>query len=285
MEWFILALIAALFFSSQRIAVRFLLRKQGDPVAFTIGHNLLAGVTLIPIFFFFDLHLPTNPKTWLLYIVAVFFYGIGDVYTYKAIKELSVSTWQIITQVRHIFVLLGGLLVYSEPLTSLKILGILLIIIGAFVTLYHKERRKIDLSAGIFFTVLAAFLISAGILTDKTIIKDFSMPFYVSLNLMTISVGGAIYLSFKNKTRDIIHEFKIQKHGLVLTAILFGLHKFFLILAINAGEVSRVVPVSQAALIFTVISGVLFLKEYERLSQKIIGIIIMILGVVALYFL
>ncbi len=283
MNWFILALIAALFFSSQRIAVRFLLRKQGDPVAFTIGHNLLAGLTLVPIFLFFDLHLPTNPKTWLLYVVAVFFYGLGDVYTYKAIKELSVSTWQIITQVRHIFVLLGGLIVYSEPLTSLKILGILLIIVGAFVTLYHKER-KIYFSVGIFFTILAAFLISAGILTDKTIIKDFSMPLYVSLNLMTISVGGAIYLSFRNKTKDIIDEFKIQKHGLVLTAILFGLHKFFLILAINAGEVSRVVPVSQAALIFTVIASVLFLKEYERLPQKILGIIIMILGVVSLYF-
>lgn len=285
MNWFILSLIAALFFSCQRIAARFLLRKQGDPISFTIIHNLIAGLILSPIFFFVDLHLPAMPKTWILYICAVFFYGVGDVYTYKAIKELSISTWQIITQVRHIFVLLGGFLVYAEPLTSLKILGIFLIILGAIVALYHKERKKMNLSVGVFFTILAAFLISAGVLVDKTIIQDFSMPLYVSLNLMTISMGGIIYFAFNNKMKCIINEFKIQKYGLIFTAILFGLHKIFLILAINNGEVSRVIPISQAALIFTVIAGILFLKEYERMLQKIIGVIIMILGIGALYFL
>ncbi|MBU1975363.1 MAG: DMT family transporter [Nanoarchaeota archaeon] len=285
MNWFILAILAAVFFSAQRIVARLLLRKQGNPIAFTVCHNLIAGAVIIPAFFFFDFHLPVHAKTWLLYLVAVFFYGVGDVYTYKAIQNLSVSTWQIITQVRHIFTLLGGFLIYSEPLAAVKILGIVLIITGAFVTLYNKrEKTKLNWSVGIFFTVLAAFLISAGIITDKTIIHDFSMPVYVSLNLITISVGGFLYLGIKGKTKSIVQELKMQRYGLLLAGILFGIHKFILILAIKLGEVSRVIPVSQAALIFTVIAGVLFLKENERLPQKVIGIAIIALGVISMYF-
>ena len=285
MNWFIFALLAALFFSSQRIIARFLLRKQGNPIAFTICHHIIAGVVLIPTFFFFDFNFPTQSKTWWFYAIATLFYTFGDIYTYKAIKELSVSTWQILTQVRHIFVLFGGFLLYTESLDAIKIMGITMIIIGAIITMYQKVTLSVKGYSwiGVLFTVIAAFFVASGSLVDKTIIQDFSMPLYVSLNLISISVVATVYLLMKKETRSIYKEYKLHGYWIIFAALFFGMYKLFLILAINIGEVSRVIPVSQAALIFTVIAGIIFLKEYERLPQKVIGVIIMIAGILSLY--
>ncbi|TSC53267.1 MAG: hypothetical protein LiPW16_442, partial [Microgenomates group bacterium LiPW_16] len=58
--------------------------------------------------------------------------------------------------------------------------------------------------------------------------------------------------------------------GSVYTAYLVG------------GEASRIIPVNQSSVILTVILAAIFLKEKEKLARKLIGSILVVLGVMFL---
>ncbi len=284
MNWFIFALLAALFFSAQRITSRIILREKGDPVAFTMLHDLLSGLFILPLLLFIDVSFPTNPSTWLFFIIATIFFTFGDVFSYKAVHTLDISTYQIINQLRHVFVLLAGFVFYNESLYLLKILGITLIIIGAVITLYHRSIvfHK-QYNKGIVFTILSALFISLALATDKTILKDFSFVLYAALSMLGSGVLGSAYLFLTGRGGSLVHECKLQGKGILLAALLFSGYKIFIVFSVASGEVSRVVPVTQSSLIFVVLGGILFLKEYNRLWQKLIGVLVISLGVASLY--
>jgi len=46
------------------------------------------------------------------------------------------------------------------------------------------------------------------------------------------------------------------------------------------GDISKVIPVTQSSLIFGVALGIIFLREKERLPQKIVGTLIIVSGII-----
>jgi transporter family protein len=68
-----------------------------------------------------------------------------------------------------------------------------------------------------------------------------------------------------------------------LSGIVFGFFELATYHALKIGESSRVVPVTQISLIFTITFGYIFLKERDNLLQKISGITVIVAGIVLLY--
>ncbi|NOX71259.1 MAG: EamA family transporter [Candidatus Micrarchaeota archaeon] len=285
MEWFLFALCAAASISIQKMLSRRVLKEKVDTTIFTILNDFIAGIALIPAIFVFEVTFPQHNITWLLFILSVVFYGLGDYYTFKALEGIAVSTWQILTQVRHIFVLAGGFILFSESLAPFKIVGIFLIIFGAFVTLFQKNktRSRDILFKGAFFTFISSGLFALGFLTAKAVVSDFSPVIYASLNMIGVGLGGMLIMALKRQSVRVVREMRILGYSVLLPGIFLGLYDFFLFLSFKFGEVSRAVPVAQSSLIFTVIGGIIFLKERERLHLKIAGLFIISAGVAALY--
>ena len=285
MSWFIYSLLAALFFSAQRITSRIILREKGDPIAFTMIHDFLSGVFILPLLFFFDISFPAKPTTWVFFLLATVFFTFSDSFSFNAIQNLDISTYQIINQLRHVFVLFGAFLLYNESLSFFKLLGVFLIILGAVITLYHGKKVSFNTQykKGILFTVLAAFFVSLAFMSDKTLLQDFSFILYASLSMLGIGVLGSLYLLAIGKGKSLVKECKLQGKSIFLVALLFAGYKIFIVLSVATGELSKVIPVTQSSLVFIVLGGIVFLKEYERLWQKIIGVFVIALGVGSLY--
>lgn len=65
---------------------------------------------------------------------------------------------------------------------------------------------------------------------------------------------------------------------------IFAIFEFVFFTALAVGEASKVTPVTQSSMIFTLIGGYLFLHEKQHMLQKLIGSILIAIGIVSLYF-
>lgn len=278
MDWFALSLLAGFFFAGARVIARYALRDEGNALAFTAIHDLIAGFVLLP-FILIQFHLPTNPWIWLSFLGIVITAFLADWLAFLALKYIDVSLYQVLIQMRHGLLLLGGLLFFSEEITGTKVLSVILIILGVGVAFYKKERGL--RVKGVLFTLASTLAATIAFLFVKGTVVDFSETAAASFELMLIGVLSFALLRFR--TAPVIAEFKRQRWGLLVSGALFGFFELFLFYALNTGEASRVIPVVQSSLIFTLIFGIVFLRERTRLVQKISGTVIITAGIIFLY--
>lgn len=279
MTWLSLSLLAGFFFALSRVVARFVLREGGSPLAFVAVHDFIAGLVLLPLLFF-GFHLPQNSAVWIYFFGIVGFAFLSDWFTFIALRKINVSVYQIVNQVRHVFVLFGGFLFFSEAITTYKLAATLLIIVGVVVMLY--EKSKFQLSVGVGVTVFSTLFAIVAFFFVKYAVTDFSETALVSFELMSIGLLSFGLLGFdKDK---IIQELKLNRWGLVISGALFGLFELFVVIALKYGDISRVLPVVQSALVFGVVMGIIFLRERERMLQKVIGTVIIVVGIILMNF-
>lgn len=277
MNWFILALLAGLFFAGARVLSRAFLRTQGNALAFTAIHDFVAGLVLLP-FLFWHLKWPEHSITWVYFAGIVITAFLADWLSFVALKKIDVSLYQIINQVRHIFILIGGLLFFSEKITSIKIFAVVLISLGVIVAIFEKHKITKN---GIFITVLSTLFAVGGFLFVKATVVDFSETAAASLELLAIGLLSFSLLGFNPRT--IMRELSMQKWGLIISGVLFGGFEVSLFYALKVGEASRVIPVTQSALVFTLIGGIFLLGERTNIVTKIVGTIIIAAGIALMY--
>lgn len=275
MNWFLLVTISAILMTVRIILQRFLLRDKGDAQAFTILHDLFAGIGIFPFFLLFGFSYPTSLIPFIALLVATLFYAAGDLTSIKSSQLEEASLVSPLLRLRNIFVLLGSALFLGEKITLLKIISVIFIILGSFIIC--SEKRKVNFSKGVIFAIMASFFLACAVLLDKAFVLNYSLPTYMSLVLYLPAFW--IFLFTKNKSKRVIKELKLQKFGVVITGLFFGWSLFSLLAAIAVGEVSRVVPVFELSLVLVVLGGVIILKENEKIVKKFIGSLFILLGV------
>jgi len=278
MNWFILSILAGLAFASSRVIARATLKKQGDPLVFTSIHDLIAGLVLLP-FIWFQLELPTFGMAWLYFFGFVVFAFLTDWLAFLVLKNMDVSEYQIINQLRHIFILLGGFLLFSEAITKFKLLSVFLIMLGVIIAMYEKAKLKMNRS--VIYAILGTFFAVITFNFAKLSVVDFSEIAMASFGLLAVALISFSFSGFQ--IQKIKNELKLNGKGIILSAILFSGFELALFMALERGEISRVIPVTQSSLIFTILAGVIFLNEKARLPQKTMGTILIGMGIAVMY--
>jgi len=278
--WFILSLLAGLLFGANRLIVRSALVKKTNPLAFGAIHELLAGTLLIPIALL-NFSLPQSSDIWIALILGVLFIFFADLFSVFSLKNTEASLYQIVGQLRHGVVLVGAYLLFTEAISLTKVLSIMLIMTG--VSLALMEKSKIKITKGVIYAFLSAVCAGLGFLFIKETAVDVAPSFSASLAL--ISSGLLIYVLLivrgEHKTKLFPVGNRIQ---LIVSGIIFAVFELAFFTALSVGEASRVIPVFQSSMIFTLIGGYLFLNERNRLKQKIIGSVLIVIGIGMLYF-
>ncbi|MBT4121249.1 MAG: DMT family transporter [Candidatus Magasanikbacteria bacterium] len=279
MSWIILSVLAGLFFALARVVARTVLKGESNPLAYTAIHEFVAGLVLLPMLLFgFDL--PEKGITWLFFGFIVIFVFLCDWLTFLALKKIDISLYQIVIQIRHILILFGGFFFFAETLTFLKILAIVIIIVGVAIAVYTK--RRFSWSSGVILAILATISIVISFMFVKITVNDFSEIALASFVLMAVGLLAFPFLGFNVK--KINQEMKLNSKGIILSGVLFGIFEVFLYTALKIGDVSKVIPVTQVSLVFAVLIGIFFLKERERVPQKLAGMFVIIVGIILMNF-
>lgn len=278
MNWFILSLFAGLLFAASRVVARSVLRSQGNALAFTSVHDFIAGLILVP-FFFWHFRLPDQAVTWLYFLGIVIFAFLCDWLAFLALKHIDVSLYQIVNQVRHIFVLFGGLLLFQEAITWIKVIAVVMITLGVAIAV--SEKARLTLNQGVILSIISTLFAVIAFLFAKLTVRDFSETTAASLELMLIGLIAFSFLKFRPSR--LVAELRLQKWGLIVSGLLFGGFEASLFAALRLGEASRVIPVTQSSVIFALLAGIIILRERSRLAQKIAGAFLTGLGIIIMY--
>lgn len=278
--WFGLALLAGFLFAVNKLIFRFALTKGVNPIAFLATHEFVAGAILLP-FAVTAFSLPQSTGTWLaclLFIPCIF---LTDLFAALALSKTEASIYQIVNQLRHIVVLFGAYFLFTEVITLSKVISILLIMLGVGIAVL--SRQKFKLTIGVVYAALSTLFISMSLLCVKVAVADVQPVVLASVGLLVSGLLCYGWLLFKEY--PLSNVLRIKHRGqLLAAAIIFAVFEFTIFMALAIGEASKVTPVSQSSLIFTLIGGYIFLNERQYLREKIIGSIMIAAGIGLLYF-
>src|SRR5258708_31951589 len=157
--WFILSLLAGLLFAVNRLIVRSSLTKKVNLFAFGAIHEVLAGVILLPVAFL-QLSFPKSNETFIALILSVIFIFLADLFAFLSLTHIEATLYQIIGQLRHIIVLIGAYILFTEAITLIKIISIFLIILGVYIALSVKSKVKITRS--VIYALFSTICIGLG---------------------------------------------------------------------------------------------------------------------------
>jgi len=252
-------------------------KKSQHHGALTVLIQLIAGSSIMIIYPWFNMDLPTNLTGYLFLAVAVFFYAISDRVNTTVRSGLEASSFGIINQLSTVFIILAGFLIFKDPFSISKIIGIILIIFSNIMLFYKKGEGKIN--KYVLLGILASLSYSIAIILDVNNSLHFNLPSYVA---MTLLFSALIIILFENIGLDKIRaEFQNgNKAAIIITGLSWSAMIFTQLRAYQSGNVSTIAPLLALAVISNVIIGYIFLKERNSLLKKLIAAVLIIISVI-----
>lgn len=214
-------------------------------------------------------------------VVFAWFFGL------YALSKLPISTYSIVHSSRIVFAVILSVIIFSEPLSTEKIIGIILIIAGIVLANYNpKEKKKKKKKAysylPIILLLVACVLTAVSEILDKALMKELSVGQMQTWFLFFSAIYFRIILLIKRE--------KVN-YKLITTNCWIPLSSVFLVSADRflfyankdpGSEVSIMVLFKQLSVILLIIMGKIFFKE-KNIVKKLLCSLLIIAGVAALF--
>lgn len=268
------AIVAAVLNAGYAVVSRAAMKKEKDTVAWAVLYQLFAGILfIIPAILFFRMPNFATPFYWML--GASIIWGIYMVLSWASYRAISVSVRQTLNSTKNIFVILFAFLLLQEAITLNKIIGSIIIICGVAVVSFGgwSSNKK-----GTFLTLGSASSQALARTMDKFAISFFSTPVYAALQYFL--PASWVSLTQKNLIKRSKKVLKAVFGWLILAAIIGGMAAFFQFESYRRLDVGTAVLIMELSTVLATIGGIVFLKERERIFQKLLGAAIVTLGVI-----
>lgn len=228
--------------------------------------SLIKGFVMPPIFIY-----PLN------FILNGFLYGLGTFFTFKALKYIEVSEYGIIYSFGSIVTVISSTFFLKESFNLSKSLGLLLIIISIIAV---SKTKKFKINKGVWYALGTAVFYGLAITNDSFLIKRSDTFSYLSI--ISFLPGLVLFLISPKSIKKINYYFNLENFfKLLIFSIFYTIASIGFYLAIvNGGQTSQVGSISKSQIILTTILAAVFLGERDRLWQKIIYGVLVIIGVI-----
>lgn len=275
-SWIILSLFSGLASNVFNFFNRYLLKDKDDPTVYawffeTLRFSIFAIAAIV------DWKLILTPYSILLFILL----GITEfisVYWYMKMhsySELSIST--ILSRTRLIWIPIFAFFLVQESLQPSEYLGIIILFAGLSIVVAPK---KMFLDKGAVYANAAAVMIAFNIVLTKMVLP------YASNSVLNAIIAFPSVLLFplfmKNATKKIgltVHNNLSVK---ILAVIINVAGIYLFTIALRIGDSSKVVAIYQGMMIFSVLAGIIFLKERRDIKKKLVGSAVTLIGVLLL---
>ncbi len=287
----ILSLLAA-FFASLRMTFEKKALKQMDEFVVALLFRFFALLFLLLLVFILGIKFEFQCDFfWKILIIGAFLGTTSSVLVMKALKLGDLSAIGPIGTFSPLFVLIFSPLIVGEIPPPQGIIGVFLIVIGAYIlnikelvngysapvtSLFNKKK-------GSLYMLGAAFIWSIGANVDKLGV-EISSPFVwaVSINTLMVVILATIVL-IRGKVFEKFNTDKTNYLFLILAGFVGILMALSQLYAITMILVVYVISLKRLSAIFEVFIGHFNLKE-ENFKERLIGSLIMVLGAILIVF-
>jgi drug/metabolite transporter (DMT)-like permease len=274
-NWIVLSTLAGLASNGFHITNRTVLKDKGDSTAYAWWFEVAR--TLFFLFIVLRQPLPSFNLNSLLVLGLAGVSELFSVYVFMrmhALTELSISS--VISRLRVVWSPIIAWLFISERLSLTEYLGIFAIFAGIAIVSSPAEIKK---DKGIKMAFL--FSISSALLS--VVLKGASA--IASSEIIIISQGIlpiiALPLLMRNSVSRIIKSAVSNSFAIVLASVFNISSSYLIVEALRVADASKVVGVYQAMTILSVFYGIIILKERAKIAAKMIGTVIVLVGIIA----
>jgi drug/metabolite transporter (DMT)-like permease len=286
--WFTFALTFAFTTSLGGILSKRILKELDELTFIFLSFIFTAPFLLILLLAFYQI-----PKVDTTFFLAIASSVILDVIAFylaiKAIKMSEISLVNPISSFNPVFASIIAFFVLGERLSIQGIVGILIIVIGAYVLQVSSRKKgylepliKLFSHKGVQMSLGAYFLWSITPIFQKIAINHTtpSAPPFASFAGL---LGGLTIYGFFSLYKKISIKKNIVKFAKLFTLIgvLGGLGQSAAFITFSLTNLGIAVAVFKLSMIFTVILGWLVFKEKE-IKSRLFGSIIMLVGIILL---
>ncbi|MEL7243515.1 MAG: EamA family transporter [Cyanobacteria bacterium J06573_2] len=284
MTWFLFAISTA-FLESVKDVFNKKTISQIDEYILVFSFNLLTAIFSLPLLFFKEI--PTFGDNYLYALIAIgFFNTIAFLLFFKAIKASDLSIVAPITTLSPIFLLITSPLLVGEFPNFIGILGIFIIVIGAYVLKFQDKTSGYlapfkslfkETGSRLMFGVVLVWSITANV--DKIGVQNSSPILWTITAHLSVAAFILPIVFWKSKIN--IQNIKSNFRNLILIGFINTLAILCQMSALQLALVSFVIAVKRTSALFNVLWGWLIFKE-QGIKERVTGSIIMILGVVVI---
>lgn len=273
-HWVILAGLGGLSSNLFNFISRYVLREKDDSSSWAWFYETLR-LTIFLLIALFDFRITVNFNS----VILLFSLGITEfisVYLYMKMhqfSELSIST--ILSRTRLIWIPVIAFLFLRENLKPMEYLGIVLLFLGVSTTV---APHKFLIDKGAIYAQLAAFVIAINVILLKL-----ATPLASSSVILCFYSLPAVFLFplfMKNSKKRLLEGSKKKVLPKIIATLASVGAGYFLIFALEGGDVSKVNAIYQGMMITGVIAGIILLKERKDILKKIIGTLLALIGVI-----
>ena len=282
MEWFVFALSAAFLVSiTSVIEKKVLFREHATEFSATIA--VMNFLITIPFFYLVDFTI--SPEIIFFIFVAGVFASVGFLFIAKAMRHMEISAVSPLMNLGPGFTAIFAVLILSEMLSPLNIIGIVTLISGSYILeIDFKSHnittpiKKIWKSRYIHYVFLAMGSYSISAITCKYVL-EFTDPVTLIFveQFFIVLVFLAILQLFYDGIGGIKHGIKKIGKWVIIMPVLIVSYRLLQSVAIQMTYVSLVIPIKRLSTLFSTVMGGGIFREHG-LYKKIIACAIMIVG-------
>ncbi len=269
MDWHISLLFFYVFAVLKSLGQRRYLRKTGMPSSVVAAMNYVLGI--FPLALVVGLFLPHHVSWswWVVFLLLLegLAIGICNKLFVRAIKRLPISLFQTLNQSGTIFIILGGWLLLGETLSVLQIIGVVIILAAAVLSGFaakSKKRSQVIQPGTIKLVVIAAIIMSIGLLTEKAALghMDVGGYFIFGLGSQMVFVTLIALKDVNKKVWKAVTKSDIRNN--VVVGLMSALAGFSYLYTVNAANnIPLIVSLNSFVLPLTALGSYWLLHERE----------------------
>ncbi len=297
MSWIPLALLAYLCWSLSNLGDKILItNKFKHPFSYLFLSFLISGVVLLG-GLGVEISRPSLSLSLFTFLAALG-YVLTSVFYIKAVSIEEISRVNMLWNIAPIFSLIIAWILLGEKLSSVELIALLILLVGAFLASAHFKNRKTVLSYGLVYMILAALFYAGYAVTVRYATAGtafFTFYFYFTLWLLPLAFTLLLSKSFRSSLRIEKKSWTWQLIGWVmLVAIVARAGVLFNQWALSRGPVALVNATEGFQTIFVFVAAVLLtrfrpdiLKEEidrKNVLLKIGGAVFLVVGILLLAF-
>ena len=186
---------------------------------------------------------------------------VSNILLLESLTNIDVSLGSTIYRLNTVGVVILSFFVLHEPLGSFKIIGIICGLIAVLLLFNKGEKTYQHVNFTVFFLIaVAASLIRAsyGIITKMGISSNAEPNIMLLLISLSWIIGGALYAKLRERRFKITREKIIYS---IVSGILVFLIVNFLMLALEYGQASIVIPIANMSFIFALLISITLKME------------------------
>lgn len=272
--WVILYLVSAVIFAHTFKRAN---RKMKDAGSLTILLEVFTALFALLFIPFFEFKMSSDIGIYITLFIVTIIYAATDRLNIESRYGLDPSTFSMLKQLSTVFMIIFGLIFLNEELVLNKVIGAIIIVLANVILAF--EKGKIKINKYFIMSFISNFLFAVAMLINVNISESFNLGIYT---ILTVGIPAIyIFIFGRHSVKELKNEFKLyDKKDFLISAFTWCLMLISSVKAYQVGSVMIVAPLFALTSIINVVIEFIFNKNKNKLVQKLISAVLLIIGVI-----